>query len=1145
MNIGQAVIEFMPTLPPTAVSTMTLEAGKAGTQAGKSLSDSFDRAARLPDVVVKVVTAAAERSIQSVKDKLSLVRDKTVNIDVDASGARGELSKLNSNTRVLASSMIALGPAAVPAMGAIAVSALGIGAAVGSGIAALGLFGAAVSSVFGEVKKQQDKIDTQKAKLASLDQEIDKYKALGKDTTALDKERAKILENINAQYAQMTPGVRQVSDSYEALKGSWQSFIASNGPAVYGTMTKVMDTLSISIGKLQPLFDVGAAAAGKLADQFQNFVSGGSLDRLVAFISTNAGPALNNMGAIAKNLGTLLVNIFKDVVPSGQGFLAWLNEATAKLASWSSGNGLQKFMEYLTSNGPTTGKFLADIAGAAVKLAQAVTPLAPVTLAIASGLAALIHALPVPVLTTIVGLFVAYNTALVAYNTYTGIAAAATKVWAAIQWVLNAAMSANPIGIVVVAIAALVAAIVIAYKNSETFRNIVQAVWSAIKTAIGAVADWFVKTVWPAMKSAISALGTVFTWLNTNIIQPVWSAIKIAIQVAWTVIQALFVAGQAYIRALAAVFTWLWQNVINPVWQGIKLAIQIAWVAIQIIFKTIEIAIKALALVFQWLWNNVIVPVWNGIKTATSLWWTGMKIIFDTVIGFIKTVFSAVFTWLWHNVIEPVWSAIKKVISLWWDGVKTIFNTVINFLKSVLGPAWETAKSVIITAWNAIKGPIESAWTWIKDHVFNPIKDFITKTIPNAFSTGVSAIGKAWDKIKEYASVPVKFVVNTVINDGIIKGFNWIADKVGVSPISPIHLNFADGGVLPGYTPGKDVHRFVSPTGGVLDLSGGEAILRPELTKALGPAFIHAANSAARNGSARNFLKRFAQYGNHPQFANGGVLAFKDGGILGGIVGGISKAWDAFTNPVETFKNAVNGLMGGMPGGPFIKDVLHGTIGKMVDGVAAWITSKFNSSAGGLGAAGGPGNWQAMWNWVHSRFPQAQLFSGLRNTQTLSGNTSLHAFGRAIDVSPIREIALAIKNTFGKNVTELITPWPELDLWHGAFHDYSPALDAQHGVGSAGNDHVHWAMKLGGVLKRFGLFDQGGWLNSGGIAVNMSRKPEAVLTADESAGLKAMGTDKLVDLLHELIEAVRDVAPGVGSHIRGSGRGLITKARGV
>lgn len=64
-------------------------------------------------------------------------------------------------------------------------------------------------------------------------------------------------------------------------------------------------------------------------------------------------------------------------------------------------------------------------------------------------------------------------------------------------------------------------------------------------------------------------------------------------------------------------------------------------------------------------------------------------------------------------------------------------------------------------------------------------------------------------------------------------------------------LGMASGGVLPGYTPNRDVHRFVSPTGGVLDMSGGEGILTPQATKGLGgKEFIEAANSAFKQSFA-------------------------------------------------------------------------------------------------------------------------------------------------------------------------------------------------------------------------------------------------------------------------------------------------------
>jgi phage-related protein len=59
--------------------------------------------------------------------------------------------------------------------------------------------------------------------------------------------------------------------------------------------------------------------------------------------------------------------------------------------------------------------------------------------------------------------------------------AAATRVATASQIGLNLAFLANPIGIVIVALVALAAGLVYAYKHSETFRNIVNAVWASVK----------------------------------------------------------------------------------------------------------------------------------------------------------------------------------------------------------------------------------------------------------------------------------------------------------------------------------------------------------------------------------------------------------------------------------------------------------------------------------------------------------------------------------------------------------------------------------------------------------------------------------------------------------------------------------------
>lgn len=88
--------------------------------------------------------------------------------------------------------------------------------------------------------------------------------------------------------------------------------------------------------------------------------------------------------------------------------------------------------------------------------------------------------------------------------------AAITKIAAAAQWLFNAAMDANPIGLVVIAVAALVAGFIIAYKHSETFRKIVDTLFGKLKSFGSWLKATFVKTIhlaaaaWDTIKKKIS-----------------------------------------------------------------------------------------------------------------------------------------------------------------------------------------------------------------------------------------------------------------------------------------------------------------------------------------------------------------------------------------------------------------------------------------------------------------------------------------------------------------------------------------------------------------------------------------------------------------------------------------------------------------
>lgn len=92
---------------------------------------------------------------------------------------------------------------------------------------------------------------------------------------------------------------------------------------------------------------------------------------------------------------------------------------------------------------------------------------------------------------------------LAQYLMQTKLVSAATKVWAAVQWAMNAAMSANPLTLIVLGIIGLIAVIVLAYKHSETFRKIVSAAFGAVKGAASATWGW-IKGHWPLLLAILT-----------------------------------------------------------------------------------------------------------------------------------------------------------------------------------------------------------------------------------------------------------------------------------------------------------------------------------------------------------------------------------------------------------------------------------------------------------------------------------------------------------------------------------------------------------------------------------------------------------------------------------------------------------------
>jgi hypothetical protein len=114
------------------------------------------------------------------------------------------------------------------------------------------------------------------------------------------------------------------------------------------------------------------------------------------------------------------------------------------------------------------------------------------------------------------GVIGAVSIAILAVNLALKVQAAYTKIAAAAQFLFNAAMSANPIALVVIAIMALVAALVLAYNKSEAFRNMVNGLFDAIKTGVTASVDFikgYLNTVLGFYKAIFNGIATL--WNST------------------------------------------------------------------------------------------------------------------------------------------------------------------------------------------------------------------------------------------------------------------------------------------------------------------------------------------------------------------------------------------------------------------------------------------------------------------------------------------------------------------------------------------------------------------------------------------------------------------------------------------------------
>ncbi|MFJ9213001.1 peptidoglycan DD-metalloendopeptidase family protein [Streptomyces sp. NPDC102264] len=379
-----------------------------------------------------------------------------------------------------------------------------------------------------------------------------------------------------------------------------------------------------------------------------------------------------------------------------------------------------------------------------------------------------------------------------------------------------------------------------------------------------------------------------------------WGAIKVASSFLWNNILKPMLSGiWKGLTAAGDAAVWLWNKALKPAFEFIGKAAQILFTILVVAVLTpIYLAFKALGAVGKWLWEKVLSPVFG---------WIGDKA-----------------KWLYEKAIRPAMS---------WAGDR--FRDVGTTLKWV----WEHVISKVF-------GWIGDKAKWLYDKAIKPPFDNIKKAmgkVSDAFALGRDAIKKAWGKIGEITKKPVKFVIDHVYNAAIVPLWNKVAAITGADKLKKLAIDgYHTGGIMSGYSPGRDDR--------VIAVGGGEAVMRPEWTRAVGADRINAWNAAARSGGVSGVQSAISA----------GMPAFADGGVVGWLKDKTNAVGDFFTgaadflDPTKVFSKATSLVKDSM------KSITKNPWAREIAKIPVKALSEMKTTALdllGFGGGGGGGTW--------------------------------------------------------------------------------------------------------------------------------------------------------------------------------------------
>lgn len=287
-----------------------------------------------------------------------------------------------------------------------------------------------------------------------------------------------------------------------------------------------------------------------------------------------------------------------------------------------------------------------------------------------------------------------------------GLQTAATNIATVAQTAFNVAIAANPIGLIVLAIAAVVAGLVWLFTQTEIGKQIF---------------GEFVKFVSGVFENIVSVTSTV----ANAIIVPFQNFLAIVspiFDVLWRIVSGVFILIVAVvataIESIVQPFIWLFQNW-QTVWNNICGFVSTIWNIIigavtayintmnTIISAIVNTIMAVISPIVNWINSVIIQPIanffsglWNGIVQGVS--------------GFIQGVMNVMLpiaNWINNNIIQPIarffvglWNGIIQGVNGLAAGVRTVFGSIVGIIKAPIN-AIIGGVNAVIRGLNSIKVP--------------------------------------------------------------------------------------------------------------------------------------------------------------------------------------------------------------------------------------------------------------------------------------------------------------------------------------------------------------------------------------------------------------------------------------------------------